>query len=495
MQAFDFLTRLSAVPGPRTAFLTALTLGALHAPGSAGQDEDYSLLVFDPVALALEEGAQGEVVAREVGSLPDRGRAVEVGALVPAGEAWTGGESPSTPEEAVAAYEQAIRALEAEGGPYEYRLAQELLGLGSTLQQLGEHQRALEIFERANHVNRINQGLFNLEQSSIIEKEIESYLALGDLTAANDRQEYLFYVQKKALGEGADLLPALTALAEWNIFAFNARMEGASASLPAARLDDANSGSDSDTSMTGHLVSAQSLYQTVIRIIREESGTADPRLLDLERRLAITNYFFAANYAASSIPVANVNGVLVPPSVLYGDLLVSNSLGYRHGRDALERRVRYLREWPERDERLLARALADLGDWLLMFKKRASGVATYQEGLRQLPPEDDAARKELFRPAVPVALPTFIDHRYSREALGIPAERRLRYKGHIDVAFYLNRYGQTGDVRVLDRSPGTPEAVEARLLRDISRSLYRPRFFGEGPPDQDTVTLRYYFTW
>lgn len=484
------LTR--ALPAP-LAGLALMMVSALHAPaGAAQEDPDFSTLIYDPVALRLEESSDGNVTAHEISSLPIADTALDVktvlGRLSP--EEGLGDSPPASPDQAIAGYERTIRELEREGGAYENRLVQELLGLGSTYQRLAEHERAIEIFERARHINRINQGLFNLEQSPIIQKEIESHLALGDLTTANEQQEYLFFIHRKAHGSGSpDLLPALTALAEWNIFAFNLRVNPASAAgAPSSGL--------LENFLAQHLVNAQNLYQAIIRIIHEEAGADDPRLLEMEKRLALTNYFFATNYAHSSTSAyALANGSLVQPSVFDGSFVGSNSMGYRHGRDALERRVKYLRELPEPDRVLLARALVDLGDWLLLFKKRLSGVETYQEAMGQLLDEDEAVRKELFQPAVPTVLPTFIEQRHTREALGIPADLALRYKGHIDVAFILNRYGQPEDVRVLDKTDPTPSVVEGQLIRQISRNVFRPRLYETGPDDQDHVTLRYYFTW
>src|SRR5690606_1720281 len=113
-------------------------------------------------------------------------------------------EGPTNPEDiasSITRYERSVARFELAGGPYETRLSEELLALGSLYQRAGEHEKALGIFERASHINRVNGGLFSLEQIPIIEKTIETYLARGDLVSADAQQEYLFYLQRKNYGD------------------------------------------------------------------------------------------------------------------------------------------------------------------------------------------------------------------------------------------------------------------------------------------------------
>lgn len=472
--------------------LTLCCLGTLLPLSAGAQDAaDLSRLIFEPVALA--EAPDGRLF--EISELPGGEVALELSTLLDE-EAGDDAASLAALQDDVARYEESIRVLEREGGAYEGRLGQELLGLGTLYQRLGDHTKALEVFERAWHVSRVNNGLFSLDQAPIVQKIIESRLASGDLAAADQQQEYLFFIQQRAHGAGSpELLPALAALADWNIGAFNVRFDGGQGDDPQYRV---SAGAD-DGFLARRLVNAQNLYRAIIAILANHAGVADPLLLDVEKKLALTNYFFATNHnlASSSFITSGAYAVQsIQPTAFDASFLNVNAMGYRHGRDALERRVDYLRKQDGVDARTLARAIVDLGDWLLIFDKRTSAVDTYEEATEALSASSTSpAWRDLLAPSVPVALPTFIHHRFTRGARGVPADVPLRYKGHLDVAFTVNRYGQPGAVDVLDKSPAANETIESALVRHLRRSVFRPRFDATGAAREHRAMLRYYFTY
>src|SRR5690606_38211298 len=214
--------------------LALLAAGSVWLASAAAQEtQDYSRLIFEPVPLVLTGDESSPPSADDVAPLPVDDRPAREWSAVLAEQA-SGSDAPAAPpEESIARYEESIRTLERQGGAYEARLAQELLGLGTAYQRLGDHVTAIATFERAWHVSRVNNGLFSLEQAPIVQRLIESQLATGDLIAADQQQEYLFFIQQKAYGaESPELLPALTALADWNIRAFNARLDGGYEIMP-----------------------------------------------------------------------------------------------------------------------------------------------------------------------------------------------------------------------------------------------------------------------
>jgi len=66
--------------------------------------------------------------------------------------------------EAIDDYNTNIANIEFQGGAWDSDLVEQLRTLGNLQQQQGDHVSAVEIFERAMHVNRVNAGLHNLEQ-------------------------------------------------------------------------------------------------------------------------------------------------------------------------------------------------------------------------------------------------------------------------------------------------------------------------------------------
>lgn len=491
--------------------LAPLLLVVLSLPPAtqAQSSRELQNLVFDPVLIEVIPQADSADDAvenpaydvRELTPLP-AGEAIDL-------QSWffarRNSSAPSDPESlatAISGYEQAIAALEVSGGAYEPRLSQELLSLGTLLQGAGDYSRAREVFERASHVNRVNYGLYNLEQIPIIEKTIENYLAEGDLLAADEQQQYLFYLQRKSLGDlSVDLLPALTRYAEWNVYAFNSRVYAKSVDdgeEEYRQASPAEAGISLESFRTRSLVNAQNIYHSIIRILMSNYGISDPRLLDVEKRLALTNYFFATSFMGSSNLVSASSMAYTTSQLPYEvSSVTNNSLGYREGREALERRVRYMLQMDGITPRQLAEARLDHGDWLLVFNKRMGALEVFGDAWQQMVAADVPASEidALFNPPLPEQIPEFLAHSNTRSSLGIPADIALEYKGYVDIEYTVNRFGTSEAVNVLGKSASASDAIVERLERNIRRAQFRPRYDNGMPREEDRIRARYYFAW
>lgn len=486
-------------------FLALLT--SLPVPTLAQNSNELRNLVFEPVLIVTAE-LDGEMLVQEITRLPIAENPVSSSEFLFSRITEVVEQGPGDPEQAVMGYEENIRDLEIQGGVYEYALSQELVSLGSVYQSMNDHEKALEYLDKALHINRVNLGLFNLEQESIIKEQIESYVALGDLENADHQQEYLFFLKRRAYGgDSVELLPALTQYAEWNIFAFDSRL-----ALDPNLTYAAESGMYTDNGVSNsigeedfrtiRLMNAQNIYRTMIQILLNNFGVADPRLLDIERRLALTNYFFATNLDINSDVFSNGNNssLALASSQGYYDMsrVSSNSMGYRHGREALERRLQYILNNNSMAAEDIARARVDLADWLLLFKKRAAALEIYDEAYRELKAAGGSQEviDELFNPPMPVTIPTFIDYRYTRDYLDIPQDVALDYEGWIDVNVEINRYGQPTNVGILGKSMSVTEPIESRLFRQLRNSTsFRPRFSNDALLFEDSITARYYYSY
>jgi hypothetical protein len=249
---------------------------------------------------------------------------------------------------------------------------------------------------------------------------------------------------------------------------------------------------------TRSLITAQNIYQSIIQLLLSNFGNTDPRLPDLERQLALTNYYFATTFNMASSDFAPSATMAYSNNLLPYDMsaVANNSLGFREGRDALERRIGYMQNMPDLPPAELATARLDLGDWLLIFKKRGGALDVYEEAFQDMR-EAGATAQELsatFSPALPVEVPLFLARRYSREAFAIPANVALDYQGFIDVEFSLNRFGLPGAITVLGKSADTTEFIESRLVRHLRRAQFRPRPNDTGKVRENALLrLRYYY--
>lgn len=482
---------------PALALLPAL-------PALSQTGDSLPLLLFDPTPLVATNNSNPAPPSQQQDDVTTQAAPVELTDYLGARSERFPTLTSDALETEIQRYEQVLARLETAGGPYDPSLTQELLALGSLYQSAGDYPQALKLFERASHINRINQGLFNPGQIPIIERSIEAYLAQGDILAADSQQEYLFYLHRKIAGQRSiDLLPALKRYAEWNVFAFN---PGLLAITTVETDDEGNALSTRlqadlrglDEFRTRRLINAQSIYQSIIQILLSNYGLADPSVLDFEKQLAITNYLFATSYESAPQELG-LGSFSYTSSQLPSDFATvsTSSLGYRQGRDALERRVEYMRSMTDISPVELARAQLELADWQLRFRKRSGALDLYEATWQELRNTGTSATdiESLLDPAVPLEIPTFLKHPYTRNSLEVPRDIDLAYKGYIDVEYEMNRYGTIGGITVLGKSPETPDIIESRLLRKLRNAQFRPRFGPEGIRNEERLRLRYHYTY
>ena len=474
----------------------------LLAPAFAQDDDDFPYLLFEPVVIKVIEAvaptADVPYTVQELSTLPQAAPAVNL-------QDWLAQRAvvPTLPPEQlaadIAAYEQSVLALESKGGVFDPGLDEELLALGSLLLQAGDATRAQQVLERALHVNRVNDGLFTAGQLPIIDRTIDAHLARGDLMAADTQQEYLLYVQQKHFdSRGADLLPALTRYAEWNLYAFRARLRAVAPAAGAEGETAPPPETDGDAMRefrTSRLITAHQAYQSLITLVANNFGLGDSRLLNFERQLALTNYLYISTFGAE--------GELDPMMLSYGGMANFDTgmtarppLGFRQGRDSLERRITYLSDKPGVTALERAQAMLDLADWTLPYQRMGS-LELYEDIWHELAAAGTPAAEldALFDPAFPIEIPVYVEHPYTRQALGIPQDQALKYKGYIDVEFRLSRAGETSSVRIMNKSLTTPPRLESLLVRHLRYSRFRPRIVHGNLRDNETMHVRFYFTY
>jgi hypothetical protein len=468
-----YMKSLRGVPAILAACLIAVGVPASHAQ----QVVSLRYLLFDPVLIQIEtpeeEGEPYQVT--ELTALP-AGEAVDLRSWLANLSVPFDGQDQATLESQLDYFKEAIALLELQEGTFSPRLSQELQAQGDILVQAGDINGALAAFDRAAHIIRVNSGLFSLEQIPVIESTIEAHLTRGDLIAANEQQEYLYYLQRKAYGEGNpdQLLQALNSFAEWNLYAFNANYYEISRIAFRAQS----------------LLKAQMLYMQIVDILTHGFGKSDPRLPDAEKALAITSYLYLTNFD----PAVDY----APEQRPYdSSMMPKNTLGSRLGNDALERRIEYLQSLENTDPEALISARLDLADWQLFSRKRSNSLdliteAYAEAGKLNLPRE---RVEEIFYPPLPALVPAFTHPRYSRAALKVPENIALEYMGYVDIHYTLNKYGQIRTADVLGTSAGTPQEITERLLRNLRRSQFRPRLRDGEFIDSDQLSVRYYYTF
>ena len=94
-------------------------------------------------------------------------------------------------------FEESLVALESERGPYDMGLIEVLNDYAALHVELGQHEQAAQLQERALAITRISHGLYSAQQVDILQALIDTHMAAGAWELADDRAHLAFSLQKR----------------------------------------------------------------------------------------------------------------------------------------------------------------------------------------------------------------------------------------------------------------------------------------------------------
>ncbi|MDT8398731.1 MAG: hypothetical protein RQ899_08960 [Pseudomonadales bacterium] len=434
-------------------------------------------------------------------------------------------------------YENAVKTLLENEGPFAAGLPEQLETLGLLQQRKGDHQPAIETFNQALHIMRVNKGLFTLDQIALVNRIIDSQAALDDLAAIDDKKEYLYYLHQRNYGPSDPrMIAALKEWADWNVSAYQygidaplatpfriTNSDGFSATndlipirsssgtigyVPTNQLYGNNTALTNSFLQSGNLTAAnpyflvdprlrkaEDLYEEMEDLLEQSAEPSDPRLLEAKRSLASISYVIRQemNYSESRMTSNNLfyNRVAQPQDV---NMLLSR--GYSKGRKLLEDNLQKLREAPDTAPETIAAALFDLADWHLTFDRPQRAFTYYEQAYQELDAsglEPEARHQPLSQPIVQI--PVYAKHPYTRATLGLNAGSDIDYDGYIDVELDVDKYGNVKHSKITAVSPGTEFQLRSILLRNFRSARYRPALVEGKPVEQEELKLRYYYAY
>ncbi len=354
----------------------------------------------------------------------------------------------------IRSYNDAVLQLENSGGAWSEGLVEELASLGILQQQQSDHLAAIETFDRAVHVNRINSGLDTLEQIPLIEMMIDSYLALGDWGRADLYQNYLFYLQEKAWGNrDPRMIPVMERLASWNVHIFNIGY-GDSPAI--------------------HISSAQMLLNTAFAIVDSYFGEDDQRYVDYLYGIANTAYLVAVN--PDVLERTNRSDFRTSQEALRDSLGNRGPIypgGIRTGEDALQAIAEHYAQIPGAEWEL-ARVTADLGDWYLRFQRRSMAEQKYQEAWDLLAglENGEELQARLFGKVQPI--PGFVQNNSHLLEANVGASGNALDYDFIDLVLDVTENGLVRNIRLVNESVRASEEQVTRIRRLVRQSYFRP---------------------
>jgi tetratricopeptide (TPR) repeat protein len=361
-----------------------------------------------------------------------------------------------------------IEAEEARNGQFSPNLIELLGALGLAYQEYGEHELARAILDRVLYLQRFNEGLFNLDQAPILERLIDSELALGRADSAGEAEARLLELVRR---NPDDLrgVPILRDAAERDVDYYERYLRGDLP--PVLTINDPNA---RERSVASSIRRARRNFREAIGTL-VRNGAYDSanlgELAELEEGLTHTYYLEAS--AARRASLDPTDWATVQRAALY-------SLG----QGSYQRRVEYTKRGSTAavDH---ARALVELGDWSLLFSRNGTALKAYAEAYdllleRRVP---EASIRELFPVDTPVFLPAFAPNPLDPSETGGLA-------GHLDVDFEIGKYGQPRRVKIVAASDAAAAERSREVVIAIARGRYRPSPLA-GPETDQEFRLRY----
>jgi hypothetical protein len=377
-------------------------------------------------------------------------------------------EQPVLVSPDTASFQFYITDLESRQGPYAPGLSEQLLGLGAAYQKQGLHSEAAIVFKRGVHIARINNGLYSELQIPLLQRLIQSLVAIGDYDSADERQYYLYRVQAAVYGrQSAEMSMAMLERAEWEREAYYLSL--------------------GDTSFM-RLLRMWELYSSVLRNVARNQGNHSPELLRPLEGLLETQYMISTYSPETPSGIYSGNG----PDSNYAEesrfsmIRVSN---YKQGQAVLTamRDVYGYNEGGESSKP--AETLVKIGDWHLWHQKRDSALDVYRQAWEELGALEngESLRQQYF--GMPTLLPDLPQMRSE------PAPPEV-ITGYVNVSFSVNQTGRIKNLEVLSNEP-VDETAEVQggntvqLLRSIRRMLFRPQLVEGEPVQADDIQKRY----
>ena len=343
-----------------------------------------------------------------------------------------------------------IAEEEARNGPYSANLIELLTSLGLAYQETGENVLAVAVLDRALYLKRVNEGLFGLDQAALLKRLIDSEVAIGQASTAEELRARLLDLARRNLSD-ARSSSIFREAAEREVEQYERYLRG---EIPPTLTIGSLANSPQATAAAG-VWRARRLYNEAIWGLMSNPRGHQAELADLEEGLARTYYLEASNRGRWYV------GIDDP---LYG-----------LGLGSYQRRVGYTGAASPGEAVDYARALVELADWSLLFSRNGTAVKRYAQAYSLLVERgvSETSIAEFFPTDTPVFLPTFAPP--PLDAAVVAGSR-----DYVDVDFEIGKYGQPRKVSIVAVEGAAAAQVSKQLAATIGGGRFRPSPVMEG---------------
>ena len=382
-------------------------------------------------------------------------------------------------EQDIMRYKDAIEALESSQGVYGSDISEQLDALGTSLQKLGDHNEAIDVFKRGVHLTRISEGLYTPNQIRMVEKQIYSHAVLGQWLEVDKRQSYLYWLgTMNYTSDDPQILPTYSRMARWHMQAYRMQL-----------------GRDKEKN-TEHLLKAYGLIEKSIDIMEGQEVINETQMVAELRALVLANYLFATyqRVMPERIPQQFIrSSAYNTPEINHSMLVIDQYIhrSFRSGKRAIDKVINIYEQSETAEPWQVVKAKVQLGDWLFMFNKRDAAFAEYQAayGLLQQFEETHPQLDKLFER--PVALP-------NQELMNSSGyEQAQTAKAAIDndakyvlASFDVTPQGRASNIEIIESNPPDNISARSQVKQSLRVAKFRPRFVEGEPALTEKMQLR-----
>jgi tetratricopeptide (TPR) repeat protein len=380
---------------------------------------------------------------------------------------FTGNGYSQTPQEqttvTISDYLIAIDSLEANQGAYSAELSDLFMGLGNSYVIQQEYDDANLAFQRGMQIERINFGLDSLSQSAYLMSIAETEKLMGDLDQAQTVLDQLYSLNAKSYGQSdVRMLPVIESLMDWHTQVYPLRK-------PKGGFHT--------------LIALEDLANDMYKILDAEVSLKDPATPDRYKRIGKVQFLIAnhikhygeARDSSFSVAVEGSSGARTEPRTSYKH--------FKRGKAALQRVIESLMQQQPSIIAEQAVAIANLGDWYLVFGQITSATKTYQlaEEIVDTTDNPDQLRTLLFQEAAVIDFSDGVEQAVRQEATaGAGAAEPLQ------ISMQISKSGFASDFQIVDDKATLTRDQLKVLQQHFRKKRFRP-FFSDG----DTQTMRF----
>ena len=366
-------------------------------------------------------------------------------------------------DSAISDYLIAIDEVEARQGAYSAELSDLFLGLGNSHISKQQYDDANLAFQRGMQIERINFGLDSLSQTAYLMSIAETEKYLGDIEQAEKALDQLYSLNAKNYGRSdARMLPVIESLMDWHteLYPLRKPREGFST-----------------------LISLEGLANEMYKVLDENLSLEHPAAPDRYKRIAKVQFLIANHIKqygerrepSFSVGTEGSSAARTEPRTSYKH--------FKRGKAALQKVVASLMQQQPPSIPDQADAIANLGDWYLIFGQMSSATKTYQlaEEIIATAERPDELRLLAFETAKIIDFSDGIERRLiQKTAPGVEVTQTIA------LSMQISQSGLASDFKVVDDKTTLTKSEMKVLQKYFRKQRFRP-FFSNG----QTQTMRF----